>query len=47
MSLKEGRSAFVDWTTHFVLQWPELLGGGTVEVDVEGSMEFVPILDHL
>jgi hypothetical protein len=28
-----------------VLQWPELLGGGIVEVDIEGSMEISPILD--
>jgi hypothetical protein len=47
LSLKEGRPAFADWTTHFVLQWPELLGGGIVEVDVDGSMEFVPILDRI
>lgn len=28
-----------------MLQWPELLGGGIVEVDIEGSMELSPILD--
>jgi len=30
-----------------VLQWPVLLGGGTVEVDVDGSMELTPILDGI
>jgi hypothetical protein len=46
-NLRAGRPAWVDWTTHFVLQWPELLGGGVVEVDIDGSMEFVPILERV
>jgi hypothetical protein len=29
------------------LQWPEMLGGGVVEMDVDGGMEFVPILERV
>jgi hypothetical protein len=46
-NLREGRPAWVDWTTHFVLQWPELLGGSIVEIDIDGSLELVPILDRI
>jgi hypothetical protein len=46
-NLRAGRPAWVDWTTHFVLQWPEFLGGGAVEVDIDGSMEFTPILERV
>jgi hypothetical protein len=30
-----------------VLQWPVLLGGGVVEVDVDGTMELTPILEGI
>jgi hypothetical protein len=37
----------VDWTTHFVLQWPDVLGGGVVEVDFDGTVGMIPVLEHV
>jgi hypothetical protein len=45
LNLRDGRPSYVDWTTHFVVQWPEFLGGGVVEIDADGSMQLTPILD--
>jgi hypothetical protein len=28
-----------------MVQWPEFLGGGIVEIDADGSMVLTPILD--
>jgi len=33
----------VVYDTSFLIQWPEHLGGGVVNVDVTGSMILVPI----
>jgi hypothetical protein len=34
----------VGYNTTFLLEWPENLGGGTVQIDLEGTMVLVPTL---
>jgi len=34
----------VGYNTTFLLAWPEHLGGGTVQIDLEGTMVLVPTL---
>jgi hypothetical protein len=43
-ALQQGRSVPVAYETRFLLQWPEHLGGGTVTIDLEGTMMLEPLL---
>jgi len=42
--LRQGRPAHVGYNTRFLINWPEHLGGGTVFLDLRGTMVLVPIL---
>jgi hypothetical protein len=42
--LQRGRSANVGYDTRFLIEWPEHLGGGAVELDLRGTMSLVPTL---
>jgi hypothetical protein len=42
--LKNGRSVQVLYTTTFLINWPDHLGGGSGNLDLEGSMRLVPVL---
>lgn len=44
MVLKDGRSAHVLFDTTFFINWPEHLGGGTVNLHLNGTMLLVPLL---
>jgi len=43
--LADGRSAAVLFDTTFLINWPEMLGGGCTSLDVTGSMLLVPFLE--
>jgi hypothetical protein len=42
--LKEGRPVNVVYDTTFLINWPEHLGSGFVNLDLVGSMLLVPTL---
>jgi len=42
--LADGQSAAVVFDTRFLIEWPEHLNGGLVNIDLVGSMVLVPIL---
>lgn len=42
--LAEGRSVQVQYSTRFLINWPEHLGGGSINVDLDGTMILMPLL---
>jgi len=42
--LKEGRPVQVGYETRFLIRWPEHLGGGSVTIDLEGTLLLNPLL---
>jgi hypothetical protein len=42
--LREGRPCTTVYETTFLIQWPEPLGGGSVKVDLDGSMGLIPLM---
>jgi hypothetical protein len=42
--LRDGRSVTVAYETTFLINWPEHLGGGSVNLDLEGAMVLIPTL---
>jgi hypothetical protein len=43
-ALTEGSPVQVQYETTFFVNWPEHLGGGSVEVDLYGTMILDPLL---
>ncbi len=44
MALADGRPVHVGFDTRFTINWPEQLGGGSVNLDLVGGMVLVPLL---
>ena len=44
MSLRSGVPVVVGYDTRFLINWPDHLGGGVVNVDLVGSMVLTPIM---
>jgi hypothetical protein len=44
IALREGRSCPTVYDTRFLLQWPEHLGGGQLEIEFQGAMTLVPLM---
>jgi len=44
LALRDGLPCTTAYETAFLIQWPDHLGGGTVEVVLEGSMGLVPVM---
>jgi hypothetical protein len=44
--LRLGRPAHVAYDTVFFISWPEHLGGGSVELRLQGTMLLVPFFAH-
>jgi hypothetical protein len=42
--LTENRSVQVAYSTTFLINWPEHLGGDQVKVDFDGTMTLVPLM---
>jgi len=44
IGLKEGRPVHVAYDTTFLINWPEHLGGGSVNLSLYGAMVLIPEL---
>jgi hypothetical protein len=44
IGLREGRSVNVAYETTFLIDWPKHLGGGSVNLSLEGAMVLAPAL---
>jgi hypothetical protein len=42
--LRQGRPVHVRFETTFLINWPEHLGGGSIDIDVSGAMVLAPLL---
>jgi hypothetical protein len=43
-ALRENRPVQVGYDTTFLIMWPEHLGGGEVQLPMEGTMQLMPLL---
>jgi hypothetical protein len=43
-ALREGGIVQMQWGSQFMVNWPQHLGGGSVYIDLEGSMVLTPLL---
>jgi hypothetical protein len=44
IGLREGRPVTVAYETTFLISWPKHLGGGSVQIPLEGAMVLIPLL---
>jgi hypothetical protein len=44
IGLREGRLVHVAYDTTFLINWPQHLGGGSVNLSLEGAMVLIPEL---
>jgi hypothetical protein len=47
LGLREGRAVHVGYDTTFLINWPRHLGGGSVNLSLEGAMVLIPELGSL
>jgi len=45
--LQKGKPVTVLYSTRFLINWPVPLGGGSIGVDLEGSMTLLPLFSAL
>jgi hypothetical protein len=44
VGLREGRPVHVAYETTFLINWPRHLGGGSINLSLEGAMVLIPAL---
>jgi hypothetical protein len=44
VGLREGRPVHIAYETTFLINWPQHLGGGSINLALEGAMVLIPTL---